>query len=98
MTEPERDPQPDAVVRFFADTGAAIGLILVAVVNATLSLVVVQLGNQSFFTFAAILLIVGNVLTIAGSAALAMKRWWGLAYGLLIATVPACLGLLLLAR
>jgi len=98
MTEQERDPKPDAVVRFFANTGAAIGLILVAVVNATLSLVIVQLGTQGFFTLAAILLIVGNILTIAGAAALAMRRRWGLAYGLLIATVPACLGLLLLIR
>ena len=98
MTEQERDPQPDAVVRFFADTGAAIGLILVAVINATLSLVVVQLGTQGFFTSVAIVLLVGNIVTVAGSAALAMKRRWGLAYGLLIATVPTCLGLLLLAR
>jgi membrane protein YdbS with pleckstrin-like domain len=98
MTDQERDPQPDAVVRFFANTGAAIGLILVAVVNATLSLVVVQLGNQSLFTPAGILLLVGNILTVAGAAALATKRWWGPAYGLLIATVPVCLGLLLLIR
>jgi membrane protein YdbS with pleckstrin-like domain len=98
MTDQERDPQPDAVVRFFANTGAAIGLILVAVVNATLSLVVVQLGNQSLFTPAGILLLVGNILSVAGAAALATRRWWGPAYGLLIATVPACLGLLLLIR
>jgi len=98
MTEQERDPQPDAVVRFFANTGLAIGLILVAVVNATLSLVVIQLGNQSLFTPAGILLLVGNILTVAGAAAMATRRWWGAAYGLLIATVPVCLGLLLLAR
>jgi hypothetical protein len=50
------------------------------------------------FTPAGILLLVGNILTVAGAAALATRRWWGPAYGLLLATVPACLGLLLLIR
>jgi hypothetical protein len=98
MTGHERDPQPNAVVRFFADAGAAIGLILVAILNVVLSVVLVEFARQGFFTLAAMLLLVANILTIAGSAALGMKRRWGLAYGLLLITVPACVGILLLSR
>ena len=98
MTGHERDPHPDMVVRFFADTGAAIGLILVAILNVALSVVLVELARQGFFTFAAMLYLIANILTIAGSAALVMKRRWSLAYGLLLMTVPACVVILLLSR
>jgi hypothetical protein len=98
MTGHERNPQPDVVVRFFADAGAAIGLILVAILNVALCVVLVELARQGFFTLAALLYLIANILAIAGSAALAVKRRWSLAYGLLLMTVPACVVILLLNR
>jgi hypothetical protein len=86
------------VVRAFAKTGGAIGLLLIAFLNAVACYLVVALATPAvgspsdYVRFVAYSFVVGNVATAAGAIALALKGRWGLAYGLILITVPVCFG------
>jgi len=92
----------DEVVRSFATAGGVIGLLVLAFLNAAACYLAVTLaapgaGSPSdHVRFVAYSFVIGNVATAAGAIALALKgRWWP-AYGLILLTVPACFGFVLL--
>jgi hypothetical protein len=94
----------DEVVRGFATAGGIIGLLVIAFLNAVACYLVVALATPAagspsdYVKFVAYSFVVGNVSTAAGAIALALKGRWGLAYGLILLTVPVCFGFVQLVR